>query len=422
MGEGGEDGPARGPGRPGTSVVPPGAAAAGPSASPRAGRVALLDCEDSPCLGGCSTYHDALRWDQAGEWQHFRCWKGEFPDQADIASGAVYAVVVTGSHHSVNDSERNPWMLRLFEFLRFCIARGDVGVFGVCFGHQAIARALGSRVGANASGRYRLGVEEVTPAPALLSHPDFQKARSMFRPSGLSEGEPLRLLESHGECVETLPEGATLLASSTHAPVEIFSVGDTVLSVQCHPEIDMARIREKTLPCLMKMGRIADDEAEAIRAELSGTVDHNFLRFMAPAFLHHNSKKQRSRSSSVEAGVPPTLAEDVVAQKIEQLSVEMFENVGAAIRGEFTPAILEYQLLAKMNKVASDNYQNMADFAQGVAVFVESLKAKHTELLPAVERIDEMESEVAQMEAIVQQIDNFSKSLESRVNRVIVGA
>merc|ERR1712118_276777 len=77
-----------------------------------------------------------------------------------------------------------------------------------------------------------------------------------------------------------------------------------------------------------------------------------------------------------------------------------------------------YQLLAKMNKVASDNYQNMADFAQGVAVFVESLKAKHTELLPAVERIDEMESEVAQMEAIVQQIDTFSKSLESRVNRV----
>merc|ERR1712182_43953 len=92
-------------------------------------------------------------------------------------------------------------------------------------------------------------------------------------------------------------------------------------------------------------------------------------------------------------------------------SVEMLENVGEAIRGEFTPAILEYQLLAKMNKVASDNYQNMADFAQGVAVFVESL--------PAVERIDEMESEVAQMEAIVQQIDTFSKSLESRVNRVI---
>merc|ERR1711977_37488 len=150
----------------------------------------------------------------------------------------------------------------------------------------------------------------------------------------------------------------------------------------------------------MKMGRIAEDEAEAIRAELAGAVDHNFLRFMAPAFLHHNSKKQRSRSSSVE----------------------MFENVGEAIRGEFTPAILEYQLLAKMNKVASDNYQNMADFAQGVAVFVESLKAKHTELLPAVERIDEMESEVSQMEAIVQQIDTFSKSLESRVNRVIASS
>ena len=395
---------------------------AGPSAAARVGRVALLDCEDAPCLGGSKTYHDALRWDQAGEWQHFRCWEGEFPDEAEIASGAVYAVVVTGSHHSVNDSDRNPWMVRLFEFLRYCIARGDVGVFGVCFGHQAIARALGSRVVPNASGRYRLGVEEVAPAPALLAHPDFQKARSMFRPSGLRGDEPLRLLESHGECVESLPEGATLLASSPHAPVEIFSVGDTVLSVQCHPEIDMARIREKTLPCLMKMGRIAEDEAEAIRAELAGTVDHNFLRFMAPAFLHHNSKKQRSRSSSVEAGAPPTLADDAVAKRIEQLSVEMFENVGEAIRGEFTPAILEYQLLAKMNKVASDNFQNMADFAQGVAVFVESLKAKHTELLPAVERIDEMESEVSQMEAIVKQIDTFSKSLESRVNRVIASS
>merc|ERR1712224_184054 len=142
-------------------------------------------------------------------------------------------------------------------------------------------------------------------------------------------------------------------------------------------------------------------------------------------------RAKRTLSSSAQAsveidslyeGVETTLADDAVAKRIERLSVEMFENVGEAIRGEFTPAILEYQLLAKMNKVASDNYQNTADFAQGVAVFVESLKAKHTELLPAVERIDEMESEVAQMEAIVQQIDNFSKSLESRVNRVIIGA
>merc|ERR1712224_819531 len=93
--------------------------------------------------------------------------------------------------------------------------------------------------------------------------------------------------------------------------------------VQCHPEIDIARIREKTLPCLIKMGRIAEDEVEAIRAELAGAGDHNFLRFMAPAFLHHNSKKQRSRSSSVDT----TLADDAVAKRIE-LSVEMFENVG----------------------------------------------------------------------------------------------
>ena len=46
---------------------------------------------------------------------------------------------VTGSPASVNSGA--DWVERLFQVIR--AAAGQVPVFGACFGHQAVAKALG---------------------------------------------------------------------------------------------------------------------------------------------------------------------------------------------------------------------------------------------------------------------------------------
>ena len=62
-----------------------------------------------------------------------------FPEQPEQYNGYV----VTGSPKSVNDSDA--WIERLMDFIRQVEAR-KLPLFGACFGHQAIAKALGGKV------------------------------------------------------------------------------------------------------------------------------------------------------------------------------------------------------------------------------------------------------------------------------------
>lgn len=65
--------------------------------------------------------------------------------------GAIDAVLISGSKHSAYLDE--PWILKLVEFAKSALATdGRVKVVGVCFGHQIVGRALGTKVGVNEKG------------------------------------------------------------------------------------------------------------------------------------------------------------------------------------------------------------------------------------------------------------------------------
>ena len=48
--------------------------------------------------------------------------------------------------------ENHPWILKLVEFTQKVLAQDRVKIIGVCFGHQIVARALGTEVGRNPKG------------------------------------------------------------------------------------------------------------------------------------------------------------------------------------------------------------------------------------------------------------------------------
>src|SRR4029453_13184467 len=79
----------------------------------------------------------------------------------------------------------------------------DVPVFGICYGFQAMAQALGGAVA-------HTGQREFGGTP-----------RSVAGSGGeLLDGLPERqtVWMSHGDCVTTAPAGFTVTASSPHAP------------------------------------------------------------------------------------------------------------------------------------------------------------------------------------------------------------
>lgn len=160
--------------------------------------------------------------------------------------------LISGSPQSVVDDADTPLVKNLLEFLRTAAQRGDVPVVGLCFGAQAIAAALGGQVGRNPTGVFKLGVDSLVwnaQAQALLG-------------TELAS-QPAVLVQSHGECVQRLPEGGVVLASSKTIPHEVFLVNGQFLGIQGHPEVDRQFLQQK----FMAYHRALFDEAQWERVQ-----------------------------------------------------------------------------------------------------------------------------------------------------------
>jgi GMP synthase (glutamine-hydrolysing) len=131
--------------------------------------------------------------------------------------------IVTGSSSSV--TERAPWMLRTEELLRGIID-ASVPLFGICFGHQMVAEALGGKVAKNARGR-EIGTVEVRTTASATAEPILRGLGPVFRANA-----------THLDSVVTLPPGASLLAETDLDPNCAFVIGETTKCVQFHPEFD----------------------------------------------------------------------------------------------------------------------------------------------------------------------------------------
>ncbi|MBE7194206.1 MAG: glutamine-hydrolyzing GMP synthase, partial [Gordonia polyisoprenivorans] len=98
----------------------------------------------------------------------------------------------------------------------------DIPVFGICYGFQTMAAALGGRV-ANTGGR-EFGRTTLTLTDEGLLH------------QGLSSTQPVWM--SHNDAVQEAPEGFTVTGSTPGAPVAAFeNVGRRMAGVQYHPEV-----------------------------------------------------------------------------------------------------------------------------------------------------------------------------------------
>lgn len=163
------------------------------------------------------------------------------------------AVLISGSKH--NSYEDEEWILRLVEYVRKLVEGGRVRVIGVCFGHQILARAMGSKVGRSTKG-WELAVvemnltedgEKIFGRKTLVSHHEESccDARCSTAESQNSENGiqtwlttvcSQRIQQMHRDVVSSPPAGTVLLASTDACEVQGFYSPKRVMAVQGHPE------------------------------------------------------------------------------------------------------------------------------------------------------------------------------------------
>ncbi|MCY4542914.1 MAG: type 1 glutamine amidotransferase [Rhodobacteraceae bacterium] len=159
------------------------------------------------------------------EWRYrvVRVAEMEFPENLDEFDGFV----ITGSPASVNDEL--PWIEELLDLI-VSLHRKQRPVFGCCFGHQAIAKALGGRVGYNPGDGWSLGISRANYSIPMDWMPECQTHIDLYA--------------AHSEQVHELPIQAISIASSTGCPCSAFVVGNHIMTTQYHPEMSEEFMRQ----------------------------------------------------------------------------------------------------------------------------------------------------------------------------------
>lgn len=138
-------------------------------------------------------------------------------------------LVVLGGPMSVYDTERHPWVHDEKNFVTDRI-EAEKPLFGICFGAQMIARALGADVYAGPQGK------EIGWSPITVNQDGLKT------PLRHLNGELTNMLHWHGDTFD-LPDGAILLASSDHYKKQAYSYDDYIFCLQCHPEVTQDKLR-----------------------------------------------------------------------------------------------------------------------------------------------------------------------------------
>ncbi|NBN90642.1 MAG: glutamine-hydrolyzing GMP synthase [Actinobacteria bacterium] len=177
---------------------------------------------------------------------------------AEVAARAPKAIILSGGPKSVNVDGA--------PLLDPAVFGLGIPIFGICYGHQLIARQLGGEVSRGGRGEYGRAVLARGGGKSQLL-------------DGLPDNFPVWM--SHFDHVSQVPEGFTVCASTPDAPTAVMeSASRKVWAVQFHPEVVHSENGQEILRRFLidlagcspswTMGSIIDNQVDAIRAQVGG--------------------------------------------------------------------------------------------------------------------------------------------------------
>ena len=178
------------------------------------------------------------------------------------------AVIVTGSGAMVTD--RADWSEASAAWLRDA-AHAGMPIFGICYGHQLLAHALGGEVAYHPAGR-EMGTVDLQLHDVAQDDPLFGGLPTTFAAHA-----------THLQTVTRAPDGATVLARSVHDACHAFRWGDAAWGVQFHPEFSATHMRGY----VQARGEALADEGTCARAVARNVSATPHARTVLRRFVRH---------------------------------------------------------------------------------------------------------------------------------------
>lgn len=175
----------------------------------------------------------------------------------------VAGAMITGSAAMV--TERLPWSESAAGWIRDAMDV-DLPLFGVCYGHQLMAYALGGQVD------YLPGGREIGTQSVDLLDGAAQDALAGILPARF------RAHTTHEQSVLERPRGAIALARSARDPHQLLRYGPNAVSTQFHPEFNAEIMRGYVRRKHADMRREGSDPAGVFNAIAATPVARRLLR------------------------------------------------------------------------------------------------------------------------------------------------
>lgn len=209
-----------------------------------------------------------------GDFPHwFRLGAGLHPRQlriVDVAVGEalpppreVAGAIITGSAAMV--TAREAWSERTAGWIRDAMD-AELPLFGVCYGHQLMAHALGGCVDYLPGGR-EIGTQTIELSPLAARDPLAVALSTSFRAH-----------TTHEQSVIEPPEGAAVLARSARDPHQLLRYGPHAVSAQFHPEFNAEVMRAYIRRKHADLQREGADPQEIFGAVAATPVARRLLR------------------------------------------------------------------------------------------------------------------------------------------------
>lgn len=188
----------------------------------------------------------------------------------DVAAGEVLpppqeiaGAMITGSAAMV--TERAAWSERTAGWIRDAMDV-ELPLFGVCYGHQLMAHALGGRVDYLSGGR-EIGTQPIALSPAAADDPLAHTLPASFRAH-----------TTHEQSVLEPPLGSAVLASSARDPHQLLRYGPSAISAQFHPEFNAEVMRAYIKRKHADMRKEGTDPLQIFNAVAATPVARRLLR------------------------------------------------------------------------------------------------------------------------------------------------